>query len=159
VVGILLDDACRVFVRVERVHEDKGNIDTVSRVEVLDLAHSEVEEGHAVADFDGALWPDTAHCRPETAVKLEHSELVQDGRVLRCRQRRVRHDLLGRRRRDAIPFAVRRSRASVPGAIADQQETRKRYSLWPFALSVRYLLKSRKNECISASKACKEETA
>lgn len=32
VVGVLFDDATSVFVRVERVHEDKGNVDAVVRV-------------------------------------------------------------------------------------------------------------------------------
>ena len=35
VVRVLLDDAGRVLVRVERVHEDERNVDVVSRVEVL----------------------------------------------------------------------------------------------------------------------------
>ena len=32
---VLLDDALRVFVRVERVHEDERHIDTILFVEVL----------------------------------------------------------------------------------------------------------------------------
>ena len=35
VVGILLDDASGVFVRVERVHEDERHVGVVRRVEVL----------------------------------------------------------------------------------------------------------------------------
>jgi hypothetical protein len=35
VVLVLLDDPRGVFVRVERVHEDEGDVDVVLRVEVL----------------------------------------------------------------------------------------------------------------------------
>ena len=35
VVLVFLNDTCGVFVRVERIHEDEGDVDVVSRVEVL----------------------------------------------------------------------------------------------------------------------------
>lgn len=36
-VGVLLDDARRVLIRVERVHEDERNVYVVMRVEMLSL--------------------------------------------------------------------------------------------------------------------------
>jgi hypothetical protein len=115
VVGVLLNDTLRVLVRIERVHEHKGNVDLVFRVEVLDLAHGQVEERHAVANLDGALWPHAAHRRPETSVELEDGELVEDRRVWGLGKRRVRDDLLGCRRLDAIPFAVHGRQLCVSG--------------------------------------------
>ena len=47
----------------------------------LDLANTEIQERHAVPNFDDTLRPNTSHRRPEPTVQLEHSELVEDGRV------------------------------------------------------------------------------
>lgn len=49
---VLLDDALRVVIGVERVHEDKGNVDFVDRVQVLDLANREIKERHPLPNFD-----------------------------------------------------------------------------------------------------------
>jgi hypothetical protein len=54
-VGILFDDAEGVFVGIEGGHENQGNIDPTSGVEVLNLADSEVQEGHVILDLQGAL--------------------------------------------------------------------------------------------------------
>lgn len=54
-VGILLDDAEGIFVCVEGGHEDEGNVNTVSGVEVFDLADGKVEEGHVVLDLERTL--------------------------------------------------------------------------------------------------------
>ena len=40
---------------IKRGHEDEGYIDLVGRVEVLDLADSEIEESHVVFDLQGTF--------------------------------------------------------------------------------------------------------
>ncbi len=77
-VGVLLDDTGGVVVGVERVHEDEGDVDVVRAVEMLDLSHREVEEGHALADLDDRLGAGASHGGTETTVELEHGELVED---------------------------------------------------------------------------------
>jgi hypothetical protein len=111
VVLVFLNNAGSVVVRVERVHEDEGHVDPVLRVEVLDLAHRQVEEGHVVADFNDRLGTDTAHGGAETAVELEHGELVEDGRVDRG-EGLVREELLGVGGVDGLPVASLSARAS-----------------------------------------------
>jgi hypothetical protein len=54
-IGVLLDDAKRIVVRIERGHEDERDIDALSGVEVLDLAHSKIEECHVIFDLERAL--------------------------------------------------------------------------------------------------------
>lgn len=54
-VRVLLDDAESVLVGVERCHEDEGDVDAVSGVEVLDLTHGQVEESHVILDLEGTL--------------------------------------------------------------------------------------------------------
>ena len=55
VVGVFLDNARRVVVRVERVHQDERHVDVVRAVQVLDLAHGQVQEGHALTNLDHTL--------------------------------------------------------------------------------------------------------
>ena len=50
---VFLDDALGVVVGVERVHENEGHIDLVHLIQVLDLAHGEVEESHTLTNFNG----------------------------------------------------------------------------------------------------------
>ena len=54
-VGVFLDDTQGILMGIERGHEDEGYIDLVSRVEVLDLADSEIEESHVVFDLQGTF--------------------------------------------------------------------------------------------------------
>ena len=54
-IGILLDDSEGVLVGVERSHKDEGNIHLVGGVQMLDLADSQVEEGHVILDLQSAL--------------------------------------------------------------------------------------------------------
>jgi len=54
-IGVFLDDAKRVLMRIERGHEDERDVDSLSGVEVLDLAHGKVEEGHVVFDLERTL--------------------------------------------------------------------------------------------------------
>lgn len=79
--AVLLDDTCSVVRSVERVHEDERNVGLVLLVKVLNLANREVEEGHAVTDFNDRLGTDAAHGCAETTVELENGELVEEGRV------------------------------------------------------------------------------
>lgn len=68
VLTVLLDDLAGFGVGVEGVHQDERDIDLVGFVEELHLADGEVEEGHAVTDFNGALGPDTSHSGAETTI-------------------------------------------------------------------------------------------
>ena len=54
-VGVFLDNTHGILTGVERGHEDEGYIDLVGRVEVLDLADSEIEESHVVFDLQGTF--------------------------------------------------------------------------------------------------------
>ena len=57
-----------IFVGVEAVHQHQRDRHAVLLVQVLDLAHGEVEEGQARAHFDDALRALAAHRRAEAAV-------------------------------------------------------------------------------------------
>jgi len=102
---VFLDDSGRVFVCVERVHEDEGDIDVMLRVQVLDLSDTQVEECHAFAHFNDGFRAHTAHGRAETSIEFQDSELVEDGGVLGWRECAVRHYLLFLGRLDLVPFA------------------------------------------------------
>jgi hypothetical protein len=54
-VRVLLDDPERVVVGVERGHEHERDVDLARGVQVLNLAHGQVEEGHVVLDLKGRL--------------------------------------------------------------------------------------------------------
>ena len=54
-IGVFLDDAQGIFVRIEGCHEEEGDVDTLCFVEVFDLLHDEVEKRHSVLDFEGTL--------------------------------------------------------------------------------------------------------
>ena len=69
----------------------------------LDLTNRKVQEGHAVANLDGALRPDTSHGGSETSVELENSEFVEMGAVLDLGDVVVGHNLVFWRRVDLVP--------------------------------------------------------
>ena len=75
---VLLDDGCGVVVGVERVHENKRNVDIVGAVEVFNLADRQVEEGHAVTDLNDGLGTNATHGGTETTVELDNSQLVEE---------------------------------------------------------------------------------
>ncbi len=54
-VSVLLDDTEGVLVGIEGRHQDKRDVNTAGSVEMFDLAHSEVEEGHVIFDFKRTL--------------------------------------------------------------------------------------------------------
>src|SRR6266852_1576061 len=54
---VLLDDAKCVLMRVKRGHQNERDIDPMRRVEMLNLAHGKVEEGHVVLDLERRLCP------------------------------------------------------------------------------------------------------
>lgn len=54
-VRILLDDSQSIFVCVEGCHKDQRNVDFMGSVEVLDLAHSKVQERHFIFDFESGF--------------------------------------------------------------------------------------------------------
>lgn len=93
-VRVFLDDPESVFVGVERRHQDEGDIDAVGGVEVLDLSHSQVEEGHVVLDFECTLRSGHTHGSSETTVDLEDGELVEVLLLDRSREVGIGHDLV-----------------------------------------------------------------
>lgn len=112
---------------VERVHEDERHVGLVLLVEVLDpsavcgqrchgtdldLSNGQVQERHAVTDFDDTLGTDTAHGGTETTVELENGELVEERRVDIVPDL-VRADLLGLGGVDLVPVADGISLCSV----------------------------------------------
>ena len=100
---VFLDDVGSVFVGVERVHEDKGYVDVVGAVEVLDLTDGKIKEGHAVTDFDDGFGSDAAHGGTKTTVELDNSEFVQELDRIRVWKNVVLNDLICMRRLDAVP--------------------------------------------------------
>ena len=67
-IGVLLYDAKSVLMRVERSHQDKRDIGALSCVEVFNLAHSKIEEGHIIFNLERALR--TSHtCRSTVSSK------------------------------------------------------------------------------------------
>ena len=100
---VLLDDGLGVLVGVERVHEDKGNVDIVGAVQVLDLAHRQVEEGHALTDLDDGLGAHATHGGTKTTVQLDDGQLVEELHRGLVAQFTVVNHLGGLRRGDAVP--------------------------------------------------------
>lgn len=74
---VLLDNGGSVFVGVEAVHQNEGNIDVVCSVEVFDLSDREIEERHAISDLDDGLGTNATHGRTKATIKLDNSELVE----------------------------------------------------------------------------------
>ena len=54
-IGVLLDDTKSVLMCVERGHQNKRDISALSCVEVFNLAHSKIEEGHVIFNLERAL--------------------------------------------------------------------------------------------------------
>jgi len=67
-----------VLVGVEGVHEDERHVDVEATVQVLDLAHGEIEEGHALTDLNDRLGTNATHGGTKTTVQLDNGELVQE---------------------------------------------------------------------------------
>jgi len=74
---VFADDFRGVFVGVEGVHQDQGNVGVISRVQVLDLLHSQVQEGEVPPDCNDGLRALAPHGRAKTSVELDHHEFVE----------------------------------------------------------------------------------
>lgn len=126
-VGILLDDAKGIVVGVERGHEDKGNIDAVGGVEMLDLSDGQVEEGHVVLDLESTLRSSHTHGGSETTIDLQDSKLVEVLGVCWRGESGIGNDLVFSRRLDAFPItkigAVRITIGYVDAKISSQLYT------------------------------------
>jgi len=105
-VGILLDNAESIFVGVERGHKNQRHIDAASGVEVLDLADSEIQEGHVILDLERALCAGHTHRGTETTIDLEDRELVEILGVRGLGQLSIRDNLFLRWRLDEVPVKV-----------------------------------------------------
>jgi len=103
---ILLDDVFGVVIRVERVHEEEGDVDAICFVEELNLADGKIEERHSVTDLDDRLGADAAHGSTKTTIELENGELVQELNGVRVGKVLVLDDLALRGRVDAIPITM-----------------------------------------------------
>ena len=54
-IRILLDDPQGIIVCVERRHKNQRNVDLMGGIEVLDLAHGQIQECHVIFDFESGL--------------------------------------------------------------------------------------------------------
>ena len=54
-VRILLDNAQGIFVGVERRHKNQRYVDFMGSIEVLNLAHSQIQECHVILDFESGF--------------------------------------------------------------------------------------------------------
>lgn len=114
---VLLDDGGGVVVGVERVHEDKRDVDVVGAVEVLNLTDGEIQKGHAVTNLDDRLGANAAHGGTKTTIELEDGKLVEEVDRLRVGEVIVVDNLALCGRLDAVPVTARslvqRSSAAV----------------------------------------------
>ena len=111
---VLLDDILGIVVGVEGVHQDEWNIDIICAVEVFDLPDREIEEGHAITDFDHRFGTNTTHRSTETAIELENSKLVQEPDRLGIGKVVVVNNLVWCRWCNALPItAIYQSRPSL----------------------------------------------
>ena len=69
--------------RVERGHQNEWDINTLSGVEVLDLAHGEVEESHIVFDLKRTLRASHTY-RKRSSVQTERSDATGLTHTHRC---------------------------------------------------------------------------
>lgn len=103
---VFLDDGRGIVVGVERVHEDEGDIDIVGSVEEFNLSHGQVEERHAISDFDDGLGTDATHGGTETTVELQDGELVEELDGLSVGKVLIVDDLTLGGRGNAVPVAI-----------------------------------------------------
>ena len=75
---IFLDDVLGIIVGVERVHQDEWYVNIIGAVEILDLSDGQIQEGHAIANFDDRLRTHATHRCTEATVELENSELAEE---------------------------------------------------------------------------------
>ena len=129
-VGIFFDDAKGILVGIERSHENKGDINTMGGIEVLDLPDSEIKESHVVFDLErtlsaGHAWErnisgtkvkmqkrDT-HGSTEATVDLEDGKFVEVVDIVSLGEIGIGDDLIGSRRLDTIPVAKGESKGEV----------------------------------------------
>ena len=100
---VLFDNRLSVVVGVEGVHEDQGHADVVSAVQVFDLAHGQIEKGHAFADFNDGLGANAAHGGSKATIELDDRKLVQEVDGRRVAQVVILDNLAWRRRSDTVP--------------------------------------------------------
>lgn len=87
---VLLDNVLRIVVGVERVHKNEWYAHVVLLIKVLNLTDGQVQEGHAIPDFDHGLGTDTSHRSTETTIELEDGKLVKNlwvfglGKIVVC---------------------------------------------------------------------------
>jgi hypothetical protein len=148
---VLLDDGSSVVICVERVHKDEGNVNVVCAVEVLDLSHRKVEEGHAITDLNDGLGTNTTHGGSQTTVELENSQLVEELDRLGVGKILVVDDLTLSGRGNAIPVSIILS-ANCRSWYISWKEA---YTALPLALSLRYRRNRAKKLSISVSKSWK----
>lgn len=103
---VLLDDGRGIVVGVERVHQDERHVRVISAVQVLDLSHGKVQEGHAITDLNDGLGANATHGSTETTIQLQNSQLVQELDSLRVGKVVVVDHLALSGWRNAVPVTV-----------------------------------------------------
>ena len=106
-VRVLLDDAKGVIMCVEGGHEDERDVDPVGSVQVLDLPHGKVEEGHVVLNFKSGLGTSHTHGGTQATVDLEDGKFIEDGRIRSIFESIKGDDLVSSRRLDTVPVPIR----------------------------------------------------
>lgn len=76
---VLLDNLMRLFVSVERVHQDQGYVGVVSLVQILDLLHRQIQKGQVIAHGNDRLGALATHGGTKTSVELDDDQFVQHG--------------------------------------------------------------------------------
>jgi hypothetical protein len=145
---VFLDDVLGIIVSVEGVHENEWDVDIICAVEVFDLSNRQIEEGHAIADFDNGFGTNATHGCTKTTVELEHSKLVQETNRFGVGELVVVNNLRSRRWGNTLPVTTNNL---VPYICVCTNSIA--HSVFPLALSFKYLRKSAKKLSISVSKS------
>jgi len=144
---VFLDDVLGVIIRVEGVHKNEWDVDIICAVEVFDLSDRQIEEGHAVTDFDDGFGTNAAHGCTETSIELENGKFVQEPDRFRIGKVVIVDNLVWCRWCNTLPITA--NYQSKPSRIIFGEA----YSVFPLALSFKYLRKRAKKLSISVSKS------
>ncbi len=75
---VFLDDVLSIIICVEGVHENEWYVHIICAVKVLNLSNRQIEEGHAITNFDNRLGSNASHGGSETTIELEDGQLAQE---------------------------------------------------------------------------------
>ena len=82
------------------------NVDVMNLVQVFNLTHGKIKEGHSISDLDSRFGTNTAHGCSKTTVQLEDGKFVENASILSFWEIVVVMDLSLGWRVDLIPITV-----------------------------------------------------